>query len=467
MIEPLILAHLIRDEDFTRQTLPFLKEEYFTATASRDVFKQITSFVDTYKTSPTIDALILGVEKSALSGHAHQEALSLITEIQRVERIDSSRRQWLLDQTEEFCRKRALYLAMSDAITQIDKNFDSASGVPDMIKNALRVGFESKIGHDYVEDMASRYDLYHQTHKRVPFDLDMLNTITGGGLTPKTLNVVVAGTGVGKSLFLCHVAAAALLHGKNILYITLEMAEERIAERIDANLLDISVEMLSQLSRSMYETAFRQLMQRHALGKLIIKEYATSGAHRGHFSKLLDDLATQKQFVPDLLIVDYINICASERFRPGGSSTTYTYIKAIAEELRGLAVEYNVPCLSATQFTRNGFDSSDPSLTDTSESFGLPQTVDLQLALVTSEELEQNGLMMFKQLKNRYQDIAKHRRFTVKIDKAKMRFSNDSQQGYLSNPIPTPPQAMTPSISLPTRGARPLPNKLSAPKIVF
>ena len=470
MIEPLILAHLIRDEDFARQTLPFLKEEYFTGTASRELFKQITSFVTSYKTSPTIDALTLGLDKASLSGHAHQEAVTLLGEVQRVERIDSSRRQWLLDQTEEFCRKRALYLAMSDAITRIDKNFDSASGVPDLIRDALRVGFETHIGHDYVEDMAQRYDLYHQTHKRIPFDLDMLNVITDGGLMPKTLNIVVAGTGVGKSLFLCHVAAAALLHGKNILYITLEMAEERIAERIDANLLDISTDMLAQLSRSMYENAFRQLMQRHALGKLIIKEYPTSGAHRGHFSKLLDDLASKKQFFPDLLIIDYINICASERFRPGGTSNSYTYIKSIAEELRGLSVEYNVPCLSATQFTRSGYDSSDPTLTDTSESFGLPQTADLQVALVTSEELEQNGLMMFKQLKNRYQDMSKHRRFTVRLDKSKMRFSKDPNQKYLSDPIATSSAAkpVAPQAQAPLRPARSgWSNSATAPKILF
>lgn len=437
MIEPLILSHLIRDDEYTRAVLPFLKKEYFTTSQAQTLYVSIHEFISTYKVTPTVDAIKLALERVSLSGNAYTDTLTMLTDIAAVVRVDSGRRQWLIDQTEQFCKQRALYLAISESINRIDKDFESASSVPGLLKDALSVGFRTSIGHDYFENVGERYDLYHQERSRIPFDLEIFNKITGGGLTPKTLNVIVAGTNVGKSLFLCHVAAASIAMGKQVLYITMEMAEERIAQRIDANLLDVTMDTLEGMSRAMYETAFRNLQQRQSFGKLIIKEYPTSGGNTGHFQVLLDELALKKQFVPDLLIIDYINICSSTRFKAGGQVNSYSYIKSIAEELRGLAVEYNLPCLTATQFNREGFDNSDPSLTNTSESFGLPQTADLQLALVTSEELERDGLLMVKQLKNRYADTTKYRRFTIKIDRSKMRLSNDPQQQYLSDPIPT------------------------------
>lgn len=438
MIEPLILAHLIRDEEYTRRVLPFLKKEYFTSTPAQSLYDLIHGFVQSYKVSPTIDALKLSLEQASLSGGTYTDTSTLLKDVAAIARIDSGRLQWLVDQTEQFCKQRALYLAISESITLIDKDFESAAAVPGLLKDALSVGFRTHIGHDYFEDILSRYDLYHQEQTRIPFDLELFNKITAGGLIPKTLNVMVAGTGVGKSLFLCHVAAASVAQGKRVLYITMEMAEERIAQRIDANLLDVTMETLEQMPRRMYESAFEKLHQRQAFGKLIIKEYPTSGGNVGHFRVLLDELALKKQFVPDLLIVDYINICSSVRFKAGGQTNSYNYVKSIAEELRGLAVEYNLPCLTATQFNREGFDNSDPSLTNTSESFGLPQTADLQVALVTSEELERDGLLMVKQLKNRYANTSKYRRFTIKVDYSKMRLSNDEYQQYLSDPMPAP-----------------------------
>lgn len=435
MIEPLILAHLIRDEEYTRQVSPFLTREYFTTPPGQTLFQLTQEFITAYKMPPTIDALKLGIEQATLSGSLYTETHKLLMDVAAVSRIDTGRRPWLVDQTEQFCKQRAIYLAISESITLIDKDFESASSVPELLKKALSVGFRTHIGHDYFEDIGLRYDMYHQDQTRIPFDLELFNKITGGGLTAKTLNVIVAGTNVGKSLFLCHVAASTIAQGKKVLYITMEMAEERIAQRIDANLLDVTMDTLEQMPRSMYERAFEQLRKRQMFGKLIIKEYPTGGGHIGHFRILLDELALKKQFTPDLLIVDYINICSSVRFKPGGQTNSYTYVKSIAEELRGLAVEYNLPCLTATQFNREGFDSSDPSLTNTSESFGLPQTADLQVALVTSEELERDNLLMVKQLKNRYADTSKYRRFTIKVDRSKMRLSNDSQQKYLADPI--------------------------------
>lgn len=436
MVEPLILAHLIRDDEYTRIVLPFLKKEYFTTSQAQTLYDSIHTFISTYKVTPTIDAIKLALERESLSGNAYTDTIAMLTDIAAVVRVDSCRRQWLIDQTEQFCKQRSLYLAISESINRIDKDFESASSVPGLLKDALSISFRTSIGHDYFENIGQRYDLYHQEHTRIPFDLELFNKITGGGLTPKTLNVVVAGTNVGKSLFLCHVAAASIAMGKKVLYITMEMAEERIAQRIDANLLDVTMSTLESMSKAMYEKSFDNLKQRQSFGKLIIKEYPTSAGNTGHFRVLLDELALKKQFIPDLLIIDYINICSSVRFKIGGQVNSYSYVKSIAEELRGLAVEYNLPCLTATQFNREGFDSSDPSLTNTSESFGLPQTADLQLALVTSEELERDGLMMVKQLKNRYADTTKYRRFTIKADRGKMRLSNDPHQQYLSDPIP-------------------------------
>lgn len=436
MIEQLILAHLIRDEEYTRRVLPFLKSVYFTDPSIQHLFGYVQKFIETYKTPPTVDAVKLALDQATMSGKAYTDAGAVLSDVLAVSRVDSSRRQWLVDETEKFCKHRAILLAISESITLIDKNPDSASAVPGLLKDALAVGFNNHIGHDYMEDSAARYDMYHQEHIRMPFDLEMMNKITGGGLTPKTLNVVVAGTNVGKSLFLCHVAGAAVARGKRVLYITMEMAEERIAQRIDANLLDVTLDMLNAMSKPMYEKAFAQMTQGQKFGSLIIKEYPTSGANTGHFRILLDDLALKKQFTPDILIVDYINICSSERFKNNGTNS-YGYIKSIAEELRGLAVEYNVPLLTATQFNRDGYDNSDPGLTNTSESFGLPQTADLMVALVSSEELDRDGVLQVKQLKNRYEDISKYRRFTIKVDRAKMRLANDPNQRHLADPMPT------------------------------
>jgi len=435
MIEPMILANLVKDEEYTRRVLPFLKAEYFTTASGRTIYTIINQFVLAYKIPPTFDAIEIELEKSSLNGNAHADAKKLIVDITQILKIDDSRRPWLMDETEKFCKQRAIYLGIAEAIELIDSTPENAASVPDILKEALSVGFRTNIGHDYFEDIETRYNLYHQQRTTIPFDLELFNKITRGGLSPKTLNVIVAGTNVGKSLFLCHVGASTIAQGKNVLYITLEMAEERIAQRIDANLLDVTMDTLEQMPLKTYQNAFEKLQQRQKFGKLIIKEYPTSAGHIGHFRALLDDLALKKKFVPDLLIVDYINICASVRFKANGQTNSYTYVKSIAEELRGLAVEYNVPCLTATQFNREGYDTSDPSLTNTSESFGLPQTADLQVALITSEELQQDGLLMVKQLKNRYEDISKFRRFTIKVDKSKMRLSDDKNQNYVSDPI--------------------------------
>lgn len=437
MIENLILSQLIRDIDYTRKVLPFLKAEYFTTATNREIYKIIDQFVLSYKVPPTIEAIEIDIDRSSLTGNAHTDAKRTLTEVANTARIDESRRQWLVDETEKFCQQRAVYLGISEAIEIIDSSPEKVASVPDILKTALSVGFRTHIGHDYFEDIEDRYNLYHQQRTTIPFDIDQFNKITRGGLSPKTLNVIVAGTNVGKSLFLCHVAASTIAQGKDVLYITLEMAEERIAQRIDANLLDVSMDTLEQMPLVTYKQAFEKLHKRQKFGKLIIKEYPTSSGHVGHFRALLDDLALKKKFVPSLLIVDYINICSSIRFKVGGQTNSYTYVKSIAEELRGLAVEYNVPCLTATQFNREGYDTTDPTLTNTSESFGLPQTADLQVALITSEELEEDGLLMVKQLKNRYEDMSKCRKFTIKLDKSRMRLSTDRKQSYISDPIST------------------------------
>lgn len=436
MLETLILAHLIRDDEYSRKVLPFLVKEYFTTTPGQHLYDIINAFVTAYKAPPTPDAIRVALDQSQVNGTAYKEVTDLLTEVLGVARIDSSRRQWLIDQTEQFCKQRAVYLALMESISVIE-NPATAAGVPMLLRDALSVGFNTHIGHDYIADAGLRYDMCHQQQTRIPFDLDLMNTITGGGLVPKTLNVVVAGTNVGKSLFLCHTAAAAISQGRNVLYITLEMAEEYIGKRIDANLLDVTLDTLNDMSRHQYDQSFAALLKRCNLGQLIIKEYPTSGGNVGHFRVLLDELALKKQFVPDLLIIDYINICSSVRFKTIGQTNSYGYVKAIAEELRGLAVEYKLPCLTATQFNREGYDNSDPSLTNTSESFGLPQTADLQVALITNESLDQDGLLMVKQLKNRYEDVTKFRRFTIKVDRAKMRLSNDPNQQHLANPVDT------------------------------
>jgi len=435
MIEKLILAHLVKDEEFARKVLPFLKEEYFSAESDKVVFRLCNNFVNTYKATPTFDALRLALEQESLSQGTFNEAKALVEELVGVARVDSSRKEWLTHEAELFCQRRALYNAISSSITLIDKDFNAAASVPEILKDALAVSFDSHIGHDYFEEYEGRYDLIHQNTKRIPFDIDLLNSITKGGLAPKTLNIIVAATGVGKSMIMCHIASSTIAQGKNVLYLTMEMAEERIAQRIDANLLDVSMDALDDMPKLLYENAFKQLRKRSNFGKLIIKEYPTGSAHVGHFRALLDELAIKRNFVPDLLIVDYVNICSSVRLKNTGQVNTYSYIKAVAEEMRGLAVEYNVPCLSATQFNRGGFDNSDPSLTNTSDSIGLPATVDLQLALITSDELQAEGKLLIKQLKNRYGDESLNRRFTVCVDKSKMRIFNDPNQNFSAAPV--------------------------------
>lgn len=434
MIEPLILTHLLRDEEFTRKVLPFIKKEYFTTPAHQELFGHIEKFVTQYSVLPTLDAVKFALEQANLPAQAYDDAQEALTAVTAVAKVDSTRRQWLVDQAEQFCKQRALYLAISESINLIDKDFELASSVPDMLRKALGVSFETHIGHSYFDDMKSRHDGYKVQHNRIPFDIDLLNVITKGGLVPKSLAVFVSGTGVGKSLVLCHIAASTIAQGKNVLYITMEMSEEAIAHRIDANLLNVTMDTVEDMPFSIYEKAFADMSKHVKFGRLIIKEYPTSGGTAAHFRSLLDELALKKGFLPDLLIVDYINICAPVRYKMGSVTNSNTYVKAIAEELRGLAVEYNVPVLSATQFNREGMDSSDPGLTNTGDSIGLPQTADLQLALITNEELEQDGRLLIKQLKNRYNDLNKHRRFTVLIDRAKMRISDDTQQPYLANP---------------------------------
>ena len=441
MIEQLILAHLVKDEEYARKVIPFLTDEYFSSETHKVIFRIVKDFVQKYKTTPTFDAIKLSLDQENISESTFKDAQKTIEDLIATARIDSSRKEWLLDETEKFCQQKALYNAISSSIHMIDKDFKTASAVPEMLKDALAVSFDTHIGHDYLEDSSERFDLIHQNVKRIPFDIDLLNTITKGGLAPKTLNIVVGGVGVGKSLVLCHIASSTIAQGKNVLYITLEMAEERIAQRIDANLLNVSMDAIDDMNKAMYETAFRQLRKQNNFGRLIIKEYPTSTGNVMHFRSLIDDLAIKRGFVPDLLIVDYINICASARLKNTGQVNSYSYVKAIAEELRGLAVELNLPCLSATQFNREGFDSSDPGMTNTSESWGLPQTTDLQLAIVTSDELEREGLLLVKQLKNRYSDIAKNKRFTVCVEKSKMRISNDPVQAFSAAPIPAAVQS--------------------------
>ncbi len=438
-VEEKILAHLIRDEDYTKQVLPFIDDEYFTTPANQMVFKVVKEFVSKYKTIPTFDAVELSVEQSKESAGLYKEASKLVKELRGVERVDTARLKWLVDETEKFIKNRALFIAIAKGLELIDaEGAETAGAVPDMLRKALAVGFHNDIGHDYLTDAERRYDYYHQKHDRIPFDLDMFNTITEGGLLPKTLNVCAAGTNVGKSLFLCHVAAAAIQMGKRVLYITMEMAEERIAQRIDANLLDVGMHDLHDLSKPQFVKLMDGIRRRNSIGQLVIKEYPTSTAHAGHFRALMNELQMKKGFVPDILIVDYINICSSERFKMGGSTNSYTYVKSIAEELRGLAVEMNIPLLTATQFNREGFDSSDPSLTNTSESFGLPQTADLQFALISSEELDEDGLLMVKQMKSRYSDMSRYRKFVVGLDRSKMRLFN-APQSYLADSGQTAP----------------------------
>ena len=399
-----------------------MRSDYFGDNTEKVVFKEIFEFVNKYKNLPTHESLVINfTESKSLTEVEVRDSIELLNEmhVSREEKVES---KWLVEQTEKFCQDKAIYNAIMESVSILDdKNGIKPKGeIPKLLSDALGVSFDQHIGHDYMSDYESRFDFYHKVESRVKFDLDIFNKITKGGLPTKTLNIALAGTGVGKSLFMCHVAGACLSQGQNVLYITLEMAEERIAERIDANLLNIDLNELQTMTKADYERKFK-VLQNKAHGKLIIKEYPTASASSLHFRALLSELHLKKNFVPDIIFIDYLNICASARIKAGGSVNSYTYIKSIAEELRGLAVEHNVPIVSATQTTRSGFSNSDVGLEDTSESFGLPATADFMFALITTEELQQLNQIMVKQLKNRYSDPNDNKRFVVGVDRGKMR----------------------------------------------
>ena len=418
-IERTTLSQLVYNEEYARKVLPFLKGDYFADKTERTVFEEIQKFVEKYNSVPTQTSLEIEVsDRGDLNESDYKKVIEVIKTLESTE-VDYD---WLVDTTEKFCKDKAVYNAIVDGIKIIegkDKKRD-AGAIPSLLTDALAVGFDNHIGHDYVLDSDSRFEFYHRVEEKIPFDLDFFNRITKGGLPPKTLNIALAGTGVGKSLFMCHMAANCLSQGKNVLYVTLEMAEERIAERIDANLMNISMEDLYSLPKQMFDDKI-DAIRKKTTGKLIIKEYPTASAHSAHFRGLLKELAIKKTFKPDILFIDYLNICASSRFKGATNVNSYMYIKSIAEELRGLAVETNLPIMSATQTTRSGFVSSDIGLEDTSESFGLPATADLMFALISNEELEGLNQIAVKQLKNRYNDPTVNKRFVVGIDRAKMR----------------------------------------------
>ena len=424
------MRNLIYSEEYLRKVLPFLKDEYFTDRAERLIYDEIKSFTETYNNAPSPEALVLAVQERRNLTDAEVEKCQ--TTIQEIEKTkgEKSQIQWLTDKTEQFCQEKAIYQAVLGSISILegkDKTHDKGQ-IPKILSDALAVTFDTSVGHDYLENSDERYEFYHRHEERIPFDLDYFNKITKGGLPGKTLNIALAGTGVGKSLFMCHVAAGAMSQGRNVLYITMEMAEEKIAERIDANLLNVTLDDLTSLPKDMYDKKVAKLKAK-TTGKLIIKEYPTASASATHFRSLLNELNLKKSFRPDIIFIDYLNICCSSRIKAGANINSYTYVKSIAEELRGLAVEYGVPIVSATQTTRSGFTSSDPGLEDTSESFGLPATADLMFALITSEDLQELGQIMVKQLKNRYNDPTMYKRFTVGVDRAKMKLYDVEQSG--------------------------------------
>jgi replicative DNA helicase len=409
----------LKDESYLRKVVPFLRDEYFVDWAERKVFENIKHFVDEYNASPNREALLIRFQSDKSFTEDEYTKITHVVDNLSSEEIN---KDWLLDATEKFCKDKAIYNAIVQSIQIIDGksgNFTNEA-IPDILKDALAVSFDNSVGHDYILNSDDRYQFYHKEEERIPFDLDLFNKITKGGLPNKTLNIALAGTGVGKSLFMCHMAAAALSQGKNVLYITMEMAEERIAERIDANLMNVTMDDLKNLPKQMFDDRITRIKNKTE-GKLIIKEYPTASAHAAHFRALLNELSLKKEFHPDIIFIDYLNICASSRFKMSGNINSYTYIKGIAEELRGLAVEFNVPIVSATQTTRSGYANSDVELTDTSESFGLPATADFMFAIISTEELEKLGQLMIKQLKNRYNDPSQNRRFVIGVDRAKMR----------------------------------------------
>ena len=424
-IETTILRNLVFDEEYSRKVIPFIEPDYFEQRTERVIFEEISQFIVNYGGAITTEALQIELENRTDLTETEIKESRDITGMFNDSPAD---RQWLLDTTEKWCRDRAIYIALMESISIADGQDDKKNrdAIPSILSEALAVSFDNHIGHDYLQDYEERYESYHRKEDRIPFDLEFFDKITKGGIPNKTLNIALAGTGVGKSLFMCHFASSVLLQGKNVLYITMEMAEEKIAERIDANLLNVPIQDITDLPKKIFENKVTNLAQK-TQGTLIIKEYPTASAHSGHFKALLNELALKKSFRPDIIFVDYLNICASSRYRGNSTVNSYSYIKAIAEELRGLAVEANLPIVSATQTTRSGYGSSDVELTDTSESFGLPATADLMFALISTEELELLGQIMVKQLKNRYNDLSIFKRFVVGIDRAKMRLYDCEQ----------------------------------------
>ena len=433
-VENTILRNMIHDEDYLRKVVPFIQPDYFEDHKDRVIFEEVAKFVVKYDKPASQEILNIEIENR---GDVTDTEFKEITDLVSSLSAEETNKNWLIDTTEKWCRDRAIYLALMKSIKIADGQ-DKDKGrdaIPSILSDALAVSFDNHIGHDYLQDYEQRYEVYHRKEEKIPFDLEYFNKITKGGLPNKTLNIALAGTGVGKSLFMCHVASSVLLQGKNVLYITAEMAEERIAERIDANLLNVNIQEITDLPKVMFDNKVNNLAKK-TQGTLIIKEYPTATAHAGHFKALLNELALKKSFRPDIIFIDYLNICASSRYSKLGNVNSYTHIKAIAEELRGLAVEFSVPIVSATQTTRSGYGSSDVELTDTSESFGLPATADLMFALISTEELEELGQIMVKQLKNRYNDPTINKRFIVGIDRAKMRLydcEQSAQKDILDN----------------------------------
>ena len=441
-LEQTILKNLIQNEEFTRKCIPFLKPEYFTDTTEKTIFEEVYAYFQKYTKPPTKEALLINLDNStSINENVVKDAKNIVGKFE----VDNTPQDWLVDETESWCKDRAIYIAVMDSIEVIDKKSQRSTGeIPELLKDALSVSFDTQIGHDQLEDSDNRFDFYHTEEEKIPFDLEYFNKITKGGLPNKTLNIVLAGTGVGKSLFMCHQAASCLMMNKNVLYITLEMAEERIAERIDANIMNVPMKEIPDMSKKQFDKKVDKLKNK-TKGKLIIKEYPTAAAHVGHFRHLLQELDIKKDFTPDIIFIDYLNICASHRVRPGQGANSYTLVKSIAEELRGLAVEFDVPLVSATQTTRSGYGSTDIGLEDTSESFGLPATADLMFALITSDELEDLDQLVVKQLKNRYNDPTIFKRFVIGIDRSRMKLYDCEQEAqtelvegeqYISDDVP-------------------------------
>lgn len=447
-LEETIVNNLICNEEYSRKALPFLQLDYFTSDTEKQLYKIINAFVETYNKLPTKEVLGVSIEK--LKGLTEDQYKALSERVETLENLKSEDSSWLIEETEKHCQDRAIYNAIMDSIQIIDnKKKDIGRGaIPELLSTALAVSFDTDIGHDFIENAADRYEYYHRTESKLPFDLELMNTITKGGLKRKTFNILMAATGIGKSLFMCHFAAANIAQGRNVLYITMEMSEEETAKRVDCNLLNISMDDLDMLPKETYIKKIEKLNTK-VMGKLIIKEYPTSSAGSGHFRHLMNELKLKKNFVPDVVYIDYLNICSSARVKLGGSMNSYGYIKAIAEELRALAVEFNVPIVSATQYNRDGYGNSDVDLTNTSESMGITHTADLILALISTEELEDSKQIMIKQLKNRYNDLSAHRRFVVGIERSKMKLHDldNSQQenvhesGFQKGQTPKPDTA--------------------------